>query len=1010
MPGCPSIPARSEDSSCLPFTKVNASCRQAVRLIVGLITGLVILCLGGAFPLATPAQAQEGPVPELRQPSPTAASLGTFAEVPVGLYAGKPQVSVPLHEATGIDMTLPISLDYQGGGVKVDEIPGWAGMGWTLQAGGAITRVVRGAPDEQGSGYINTGEDLDEYWEIAEGTARGGTVYDLWQENDVPPSFSDFDFYMRADLLTTPQGRDAQPDEFFFNFAGQSGQFMMDTDGQARPIPYNNTHIEMVGPGIEGVSWKITTEDGTIYTFEEEETSRSTLGWVTWVSTWYLTKVESPNGETVHLSYVPVGTGFIGHERQRSYTEYYGRDGFCDLPRGVQQGYQITRTKTKRLTEIETEQERIEFDASPRTGFMEEEEYKIDGITVRDRATGALKKHVNLTYEARSIFENRLLLTGVSTQRGNAEPEHYAFEYAEAQGLPGRLSPNIDFWGYYNGADNNNTIPEIERVSNWGNMGLYEGANRDPNPATMEAGVLESIHYPTGGMATFDYEPHTFSKVAIPGGGYGSSVGEYDEISRSVGPTDISITSDGPPERTTSLQPFSVVNDRQDRDTVGVAITYKYGAVGTPSDEQTDCGFDPCVEINLRDVTDPTNSYIIDQHIPDEIPPVSWPGAPPYDGIGSESTFIYTAEEGRTYDVELVVRRPSISGAEVGVRAEATWTESVEPDPGDTPELIAGGVRVQQVTMQPEIGAPDVTTYDYNQSGVLQRSIRNYYRVRSGQCFYHTHESNPVSGLGTTQGNSVGYGQVTVINGPSRAEADGWTDHHFSTVSSEIGESGHIYSEVSKLAPRFGQHTNIDYLAGYEEQTEVYRRPEAGSGQLVERTTREYEKKLNWDASPDRISTRSRALFTQNNIPDRSGHNSIYFHTYYVEAPWIYLREETQETFDPEDGEAGPSRVVTTTYEWEDDPASAALKQRRSEQVTTSAGTGRTTTYEYAHEAHKPQMGPGGTHQLSEIYRTTVTNAAAEVLRRSWTTWQENPDPNGLGWVPFEEWVWTGTE
>lgn len=977
-----------------------------------MVIGLAVVGLGEALLIAPSAYAQEGPVPELHQPSPTAASLGKFAEVPVGLYAGKPQVSVPLHEATGIDLSLPISLSYQGGGIKVDEIPGWAGMGWTLQAGGAITRVVRGAPDEQGSGYINTGEILDTHWEIAENVTQDGTIYDLWQENenDLPSDFLHFQDYL-TDLLPIPHIKDAQPDEFFFNFAGQSGQFMMDTDGQARPIPYNNTHIEMVGPVTEGVSWKITTEDGTVYTFEEEETSRSASGGVTWVSTWYLTKVESPNGETVHLSYVPVGTGFIGHERQTSYTEYYGYDGRCDLPRGVQQGYQITRTKTKRLTEIETEQERIEFDASPRTGFMEEEEYKIDGITVRDRATGALKKRISLTYEARSIFENRLLLTGVSTHGGSAEPEHYTFDYAEAQGLPGRLSPNIDFWGYYNAADNSNTIPEIERVSNWGNMTLYEGANRDPNPATMKAGVLESIHYPTGGTATFDYEPHTFSKVAISGGGYGSSVREYDEISRSVGPTDISITSDGPSERTTSLQPFSVVNDQQDRDTVGVAIKYDHGVVGTSAGEQleyTDCGFDPCVEVNLRDVTDPNNPYIIDQHIPEGIiPEAPYPGAPPYYGDGQKTTFIYAAEEGRAYDVELVVRRPTITGAEVGVRAEAIWTDKEEVDT-DIPELIAGGVRVKQVTMQPEIGAPDVTTYDYNQSGVLQRSIRNYYRVKSGQCLYYTHESNPVSGLGTTQGNSVGYGQVTVINGPSRAEADGWTDHHFSTVFSAIGESGHIYSEVSKLAPRFGQHTNIDYLAGYEEQTEVYQNDGNGNGELIERTTREYEKKIDWDSTPDEISTRSRALFAQDNIPDENGMNSTYFHTYHVEAPWIYLREETQETFDPSDGESGPQTVVTTTHDYEEDVSSPALKQRRSEQVTTSEGAERTTTYEYAHEDHKPAMGPSGTHQLAEIYRTTVTDAAEQVLRRSWTTWQRN-DADAPGWVPDEEWVWTGT-
>ena len=774
MLGFTSIPARSEDSSCLPFTKVNASCRQVARLIARLITGLVILCLGGAFPLATPAQAQEGPVPELRQPSPTAASLGTFAEAPVGLYAGKPQVSVPLHEATGIDMTLPISLDYQGGGVKVDEIPGWAGMGWTLQAGGAITRVVRGKPDEKGGGYINMGERLDEHWDIAQGALN---------RND-----DDFNHFIYGYLQYVTNGSwDAQPDEFFFNFAGQSGQFMMDTDGQARPIPYNNTHIEMKDGDDEHVFWVITTPDGTTYTFEDTEISydgNPNSSPIRWPSTWYLTEISSPSGEIIELDYEPVSSGPVTHNYQKHYSDYYGKDGFCDLPLFLQENPQTTAIEPKRLTEIRTEQERIEFDASPRMGFMEEEEYMIDEITVRDRATGALKKHVNLTYEARSIFENRLLLTGVSTHGGSAEPEHYTFEYAEAQGLPGRLSPNIDFWGYYNGANNDNTIPEIRRMNHWGDIQVFEGANRDPNPATMKAGVLESIHYPTGGTATFDYEPHTFSDIAMPGG---------DEVTNQrdeeTDPLEVSISESSENDFETYLSESFVIENASALDyPTEVTVQYRHGHVIEGNVESLDYCEDnrlhpdwpdePCISINVKE-----NGSVIRYEAPERIPRAPWPGAPPHYGNGSVTSFTFDASEGKTYEIEVVFRRPRTEGVEIGAKVWATWTESVEPDPGEDPELIAGGVRVQQVTMQPEIGAPNITTYDYNQSGVLTHNIRNYYRVLSGQCEYYTHESNPVSGLGTTQGNSVGYGHVTVINGPSRAEADGWTDHHFSTIA-----------------------------------------------------------------------------------------------------------------------------------------------------------------------------------------------------------------------------------
>jgi hypothetical protein len=945
-------------------------------------------------------------VPELHQPSPTAASLGKFAEVPVGLYAGKPQVSVPLHEATGIDLSLPISLSYQGGGIKVDEIPGWAGMGWTLQAGGAITRSVQGTPDEKSGGYTRKGDELDEYWHLAQGGL---------DEND--PDFLAFvNGYLGQHII--PGGWDAQPDQFYFNFAGQSGQFVLDTDGDAHPIPNDNTRIEMRDEGEGHISWVVTTSDGTVYIFEDMEISHSgnARDPVTqWPSTWYLTEVRSPAGEVIELDYESMSTDWINHEYQSYYSEYYGKDGFCDLPQGVQQNPNYISTKPKRLTTIITEQERIEFDASPRLGFLAEEEHMIDGITVHNRATNSIKKRVNLTYEARSIFDNRLLLTDVETTTGSAttEPKRYAFEYIEAEGLPERLSPNIDFWGYYNGADNGNTIPEIRRVNHWGDIQVYDGANRNPNPTTMEAGVLEAIHYPTGGTATFDYEPHTFSEVAMPGASRVTN--NRDEETE---PFEVSISEeDGDSYKEYISESFTVDNAQSLDYPTEVVVRYHHGYIidgnsGTldyceGNRLDPDWPDEPCVSINIIE-----DGSIIRHEAPETIDRAPWPGAPPHYGNGSETAFTFDAMENKVYEIEVALRSPSAEGVEIGVKAWATWTESVESPPGEDPEVMAGGVRVRKVTMQPGVGTPDITTYDYNQSGVLTHNIRNYYTVESGQCYYVVHESNPVSGLGTTQGNPVGYGHVTVINGPNRFEADGWTDHHFSTAADVM-----VYSpgfvERGVLAPTFGQYTSVDYLAGYEERTEVYQNAGNGSGQLVERTTREYEKKLSWATSPDEISTRSRALFAQNNIPDKNGKNSTYYHTYHVEAPWIYLRAKTQETFDPSDGESGPQTVVTTTHDYEEDVSSPALKQRRSERVEASgrpAGEAvRETVYEYAHEHHAPQMGPSGTHQLAEVYRTTVRNAIGTALRRSWTTWQRNDAAGAPGWVPDEEWVWTGT-
>ncbi|MBC7919870.1 MAG: hypothetical protein H7Z75_02150 [Ferruginibacter sp.] len=88
-------------------------------------------------------------LPKVIPPSPEAAALGKYGALPVGLYTGVPSISVPLYEIKGRRLTLPVSLNYHASGVRVDEVASWVGLGWTLNAGGVITRSVKGMPDEQ---------------------------------------------------------------------------------------------------------------------------------------------------------------------------------------------------------------------------------------------------------------------------------------------------------------------------------------------------------------------------------------------------------------------------------------------------------------------------------------------------------------------------------------------------------------------------------------------------------------------------------------------------------------------------------------------------------------------------------------------------------------------------------------------------------------------------------------------------------------------------------------------
>ena len=91
--------------------------------------------------------------------SPEAAAFAKYGDFDVNMYNGVPNIIVPLHEIQGREFNLPISLTYDASGIKVDQMATWAGLGWNLNAGGRITRLTMGLPDDYINGdYITTND------------------------------------------------------------------------------------------------------------------------------------------------------------------------------------------------------------------------------------------------------------------------------------------------------------------------------------------------------------------------------------------------------------------------------------------------------------------------------------------------------------------------------------------------------------------------------------------------------------------------------------------------------------------------------------------------------------------------------------------------------------------------------------------------------------------------------------------------------------------------------------
>jgi hypothetical protein len=150
---------------------------------------------------------------QVRTTAPEAASLGRFGNIPVGNCTGVPQVDIPIDAINVGAISLPISLRYHAGGVRVDDISTCVGIGWALQANGVVSRNMVGIPDETSAlGYIAAPDARDI---VMQGTSM----------------FADY-------MYNVHKGRgDSEPDIYQYSFNGQSGKFLFKHDGSIMQIP-----------------------------------------------------------------------------------------------------------------------------------------------------------------------------------------------------------------------------------------------------------------------------------------------------------------------------------------------------------------------------------------------------------------------------------------------------------------------------------------------------------------------------------------------------------------------------------------------------------------------------------------------------------------------------------------------------------------------------------------------------------------------------------------------------
>ncbi len=467
-------------------------------------------------------------------PSPEAAGLGKFGNVPVSLFTGTPKISIPLYELKGNVLSLPVQFSYNATGFNPQEIAGWTGLGWSLSAGGVITRSVIGNPDVNNNYFLSP------------------------SPLDMPVTTDMIVYHEYLNKLTRGE-REAQPDMYFFNFGEYSGKFLIKPDGTVMMFEKNNlkvTHCITCSPSAS--SFTITDPAGNIYEFTATEISTTTtddgsteipVRQDTYVSAWYLTKITSAySGEEISLDYHALTSQhfpylYVVPNQSKVYTFTVNTNNppVITFPSSTAPVTGIQRRYLQKITLKRNGQTITYIDFNSTTdqrqdlGHLTNEfpgERMLNSLQVYTKTTGltfALIKQFQFSY---SYFSNtsypaewkykRLRLDQlqeIAVSGGTVNPPPYQFEYNASTNTPPIGTASIDHWGFCNGNNAYSTTPN----SNYINYEVVvDGNNRNPNLSFCASTVLNKIKYPTGGFTTFEYELHNAyvdGKGFIPIGG-----------------------------------------------------------------------------------------------------------------------------------------------------------------------------------------------------------------------------------------------------------------------------------------------------------------------------------------------------------------------------------------------------------------------------------------------------------------------------------------------------------
>lgn len=508
-----------------------------MKKIVALLKQKIVL-VGILSCISLFLSAQSEPIPVITRPSAEAQTLEKFGEIPTDLYTGRVNIDIPLLDISEYDITIPIKINYFGGGIKVMEEDGPIGLGWNLSVGGAISRNICGLPDEMYDqtnkivGYDKLNTPLFPY---IPGTDDRKSFVELIKEREFnynpADQYRSDGSYCKIGYMSSIYGEqydqghfDTAQDTYSFNFMGISGVFVIDENKDYIIQSDYNISIERSSNG----DFSISDANGYVYRFTKREISTFQYTSIQpstnrresfrCPSAWWLTSITTPAKNVIEFYYRTLENiectitdyPIIDSEFQKMHFNEDCNEVYEWIRKVSTIPFPTKISDKVLLSSIVTKNSLIRFEYE---GDSCHSQLKKIIYIPNKLDENSIYKTINF-YRSCFNTDDGSYRTKLDSLQIIGEDTSIIQTYKLAYTTDELFNKNIrerDHWGYW--VPNGGLYPS--HVNYFSKRYYYGESSRHSFPDGATIGMLQSITYPTGGKTELLWEPNTFSKLGL---------------------------------------------------------------------------------------------------------------------------------------------------------------------------------------------------------------------------------------------------------------------------------------------------------------------------------------------------------------------------------------------------------------------------------------------------------------------------------------------------------------